>query len=264
MRPLRITALLLAFACAAAGFAPAGAAAEEAPEFGRCLSSATGSYSGESCLLAGSTNSWEWFPAFGANAKGEEQPLAKKRFTLVEGRRSEDLLVETVGGTKVKCGSQSGTGEFTGAKTLTVRMRFNGCGLVGGPPHCHNVEGTSEVLTSQLEGRLGVVQRGRARSKDVIGMVLFPTSGPWAAFECEGTPVELTGSVIVKMKTNKMLKILPLKFSSKEGRQTPQKFAHEAVEVLFAKIGSAEPEQSGLNLNTGIHAEEKLEVNSVL
>jgi len=237
----------------------------EAPEYGRCMrviTTGTGVYGNAGCTKLGGERKYEWYPAFGGS-----KPLVKPHFTThIKALTKAELA--TVGKDVISCTGETGTGEYTGAKTVAnVAIRLNGCHL-GELGSCQSIEAAEgEVALTTLEGKLGVITTSlEGPLKNKIGTDLKPASGEVvAAFACAGMPVLVTGSVIGEVPRNAMKLSATLKFvASSKGVQNPTRFEGGEEDVLLTKLGEGGAlEQTGLKLAVILTNEEKVEVNSV-
>ncbi len=225
------------------------------PEYGRCVKVAKGAgkYASAGCTTPGKSDSYEW--SRGVVKTGFATRLAAGSATL-----------ETVKGTKVTCAGETGTGSYTGDRTVGgVVLTLTGCELSG--EKCSSTgAATGEVVSSALEGTLGVEKLGASESKDRIGLDLFPVgrAGSLTAFSCGATSVVLRGSAIVPVTANKMSLSSPLKFKASKGKQKPEGFVEEAPDVLEASFAGGAYEQIGLTLTATQTDEEDVEVNAAV
>jgi hypothetical protein len=229
------------------------------PEFGRCIKTTGGKYEDSGCTRTGAGKNYEWYPAFGSSL-----PLVKTGFSNVikEGTVAE---LETVGGSLVTCTGETATGKITGNKTVNgVVVTFTGCSAFG--VSC-KTEGAAQgtVVTSTLEGVLGVEEVGAEPSLNKIGEALFPVghSGLIAELKC-AWPMTIAGSIISPVTANAMKLTATVKSKAVKGKQRPEAFVEEPPEVLMTTIESGAPEQAGETLTVTQTNEEKVEVNSVL
>ncbi|TML00240.1 MAG: hypothetical protein E6G34_01755 [Actinobacteria bacterium] len=231
------------------------------PEFGRCVKLAKGvkgRFSTAACTTPATSEkfSFEWEPGPGPNAK----------FTT-KIKELTTATIETVGGaTRISCSGQSGTGEYTGRHTMgNVVLTLTGCELSASK--CTS-EGAEEgvIRTSVLDGSLGVQKKSEIFAKDKIALDLFPAAegSPVMEFTCGGTAVDVSGSVLVPVASNKMALTATLKFLSKSGKQKPENFEGMPADVLMVAVGEGAPVQAGLTLTTLQRSEEKVEINSVI
>ncbi len=244
-----LAALLIVSALAAtnaSAFAP--------PEIGQCNKVAvakSGKFSSASCIKEKKGGSYEWVPGAGTAAK----------FKTTGGAGT----LETVNGTTVTCKTEESGGEFNGTKTVTgVVVKFTGCSSAG--LTCGTVGAKEgEIVTNPLEGRIGFENKAKKK----VAFDLFPTAadgGLYVTFNCSGAlHITVGGSVLVNIKSDKMLSSLTLKYSAKRGIQKPVKFEGEPEDVLISEINGKKPEQSGITITTTQTSEskEKLEANAV-
>jgi len=233
----------------------------EAPEYGRCLKLAKGvkgRFSTGTCTSPATTNSYlyEWAPGPGPKAKFSTGIKALTAVTL------ESAIKE-----KVACAGESGTGEYTGPKTVgNVVLAFTGCEMNG--IKCSSLAAhEGEVMSGVLRGTLGAVKTStEGPVKDIVGTDLLPVAESGAVLEltCGLTSASVRGSVIVPVPRNAMRLTSNLVYAQSKGKQSPESFEGEPKDILEASF-SAEPfEQTGLKLTTIQTNEEKVEVNSVV
>lgn len=230
------------------------------PEFGRCIKTTGGKYEDSGCTRTGTGKNYEWYSAFGSSL-----PLVKTGFTNVikEGTVSE---LETVAGSLLTCTGETATGKISGNKTVgSVVVTFTGCTAFG--VSC-KTEGAAQgtIVTSTLEGVLGVEEVGVEPSLNKIGEALFPVghSGLIAELKCANWPMTIAGSIISPVTANAMKLTATVKSKAVKGKQRPEAFVEESPEVLMTTIESGSPEQAGETLTVTQTNEEKVEVNSVL
>jgi hypothetical protein len=225
------------------------------------VTAGTGQYGGSNCTALGGEKKYEWFPA-SASAK----PLVKSRFTTKLKEKTEAKLL-TSGGKLISCTGESGTGEYTGRKSLgNVALTFTGCQLAGAGPCESSGAAAGEVHTVALEGTLGLIKASvEGPAKNTIGTALKPATGELvAAFSCNGTPVTVKGSVIGEVKRNAMTTKAPIKFAQAKAIQKPVRFEGGEEDVLTAAFGEGAPfERTGLAMITNKTDEERIEANSV-
>lgn len=232
------------------------------PEFGRCIKTTGGKYEDAGCTTVGnlSGKSFEWYAAFES-----AHPLEKTGFTtaIKEGTVAE---LETVAGTVITCTGESGTGKYTGNKTIgSMSVTFTGCSAF--ETSCASAGSPSgTIVTATLEGIIGVEELGAEPALNKIGQDVYPVghSGPVGEFKCAGLPVVLTGAVISPVPANIMRLTTTVKAKALNGKQKPERFVEGATEVLKATINGGTPEQAGESMTTNQTNEEKVEINSVL
>lgn len=232
----------------------ATAAAQEAPEIGRCvkLATKTGDFAKNTCNkkeAAGKFGDYEFEPGF-----------TKGHFTGVGGAAT----LETVHAVKVSCKAEASSGEYATTKTVAnLLVIFTGCESLGFKcTTAGSAEG--EIVTNLLAGRLVWEKFGKK-----VAIDLTPQSTElFAEFTCGPSTAKVEGSVMAPLPVDKMLSVVEEKFTAKDGKQKPEYYYTSATEkvkdVLMSKIGggSVPFEQSGqtvTNIQTG---EEALEVNT--
>ena len=195
MRWMRMAGLGLAAAFALGCAASASAAL---PEFGHCVkeNEHKGEYKYKSCLVLaeGKTGAYEWVPGPGANPGFKAE--------------SGTTVLETVGQTRIACGADLITGEYTGAKTATVTLDIKGCTNLRSGLDCQsNPNSKGEIVSPALDGEIGFISNGE---KPVVGLDFKPKSGNSEVlmFTCELPPPSIAtpevwtieGSVIGRIK----------------------------------------------------------------
>ena len=226
-----------------------------APEFGRCIKVAagTGKYANTSCTALHGQEGYEWSP-------GVLKPHFATQIT------SGSVTLEAVKGSRVTCKSETGTGEYTGLKTVGgVVITLTGCELLG--DQCSSAGALAgEIVTQPLEGVLGIDKLGATSSQDLLGLDLFPIgrTGSVMEFSCGVTPASVQGSVIVPVKADKMFLTSTLRYSAAKGKQKPESFAGEPRDILEASLNVQAFEQLGLTLETTQTNSEAVEVNAVV
>jgi len=224
-----------------------------APEYGSCLkvTPGTGRYTNGGCTKSGAGR-YEWHPG-----------AAGVHFTVK--LTAGAAALETVRGSLITCKTESGSGEYSGRKTLGgVILTFTGCERL--EEKCTSiVAAEGEIVTNDLEGVLGVVHLGKTSAGNKIGLELFPVgkAGPFMEFSCGLTTVTLRGAVIVQVVANKMLTVTTLKYSATRGKQHPERFVGEAAAILEASFGGGAFEQTGVTLEATQTSGEPVETNSV-
>jgi hypothetical protein len=232
------------------------------PEFGRCVKVAKGvkgEYQTSTCTtLATATKfGYEWEPG----------PGPKTHFTTKIKSPTPPAALETASKRKVTCTGQTGTGEYTGVKTVAnVTLDFTGCEMSGAK--CTS-EGAAEgeLRSATLIGALGVIKTStEGPLKNTIGLDLQPATeaGPVVEFACGTTSASVHGSVIVPVSRDAMKLTASLTFTEGLGKQKPESFEGQPRDVLEAVFGEAPASQTGLKLTSVQTNEELIEVNSVV
>ena len=232
------------------------------PEYGGCSKVAKGShgkFATAACtsLYTTGTSSYEWF--------GGAPPQAKFTTKLKE---KAVVTFETASKTKVVCKGETGTGEYTGTKTVGNAVdTFTGCESQKykqlQKSKCNTANhAEGELVTSTLEGVLG----WDSKPLKTVANDLYPVGhfGPLLEFSCAGVSVQVQGSVIVKVASGKMLpltKTETVTFASSGAKQTPERFEGGVKDVLESSFGAGAFEQTGLKMTTIQTSEERLETN---
>ena len=161
------------------------------------------------------------------------------------------------------CTGATGAGRYTGYKTVGgVILTLTGCARSG--ERCASAGAAAgTIVSSTLEGLLGVEALGASAGADKIGLDLFPVgrAGSVIAFSCGVTTALLRGSVIVPVKANRMSLSSTLKLKESKGRQKPEGFAGEAKDVLEGSFDGGPFEQAGVTATITQAGEEAVEVN---
>lgn len=236
----------LAIAAALVVCAAAPALAQATVELGRCVKKPVAGGNGFSA--PGCTKL-----AFGAMAKYEwKSGAVKARFHSEEGLST----FETVKGTKVTCASDTDQGEYTGTATDTETITFNGCETSKLP--CESAgQPAGRIVTTTLTSTLGVI----SQAKKQVGLDLEGEKGVFAAFECAGLPIVITGSVIGPITPiNKMTVTSTVKFAQAKGKQKPEKFEGQPKDVLGCDISGGGSDQCAFTSTDVITNEEPLEI----
>ncbi len=231
------------------------------PEFGRCVKvakSVTGNFATATCTSAATPlkHGFEWEPG----------PPPKSKFTT-KNKPATAINLTTTGKQEIVCTEQSGTGDYTGTKTVgSVVMTFAGCEMEGSKCASAGAE-EGDLTTNPLEGTLGVEKTSsEGPTKNKIALDLFPAgdTGPVMEFTCGLTAVIVRGSVLAPVKSNSMLLSMTVKYVAKTGKQKPEKFEGQLADVLETAFVERGFIQTGLTLTTVQTNEEKIEINPVV
>jgi hypothetical protein len=179
------------------------------------------------------------------------------------------LTLETAGKSSVTCSASSNEGEYTGPKTETASFKLTGCaaGPKGKGAACQSSgAGSGEIQTAALEGGLGYIKENEAPETPIVGVDLKPTSGSnVATFECGGSPISLTGSVIAPITAlDKMATSFKLKPAASGGVQSAQEFEGGSKDTLTFAPSGGSAEGAGLAGASTSSNEESLEIKAVL
>lgn len=233
-----------------------------APEFGRCVDLAAGSgkYSSAACTKVGGKDAFEW-----------DYSLGKAHFTtrLANGT----VKLETAKAFKITCTGETGTGEYTGLKTVGhFVITLTGCEEA--TQACSSAQAgigeaglaTGEVVSGTLEGVLGVEKAGSKSASNRIALALFPAgrTGSLLQLDCGSASVAVDGAMLVPVVANKAVSSAALKFAATKGKQKLESFVGGPKEVLEASIDGAGAEQMGLTASLTETSEEAIEINTVL
>lgn len=222
-------------------------------ELGRCVATTGGNYQNSSCVTAASpagTGKYEWEPF----------PFTKARFSLVNGPATFKTAVSK---TTISCGENSVAGEYTGTQSASLGITFTGCKVLGPFGGQCTGEGAAggEFSTSPLVAEFGIVEG--AVSPPAVGWAIHPAAGDqFATFDCGGTEVSLTGSVIATATPiNKMTAAFRLNFSGAGGIQKPESFEGGQPQVLTLTTTNA-TERVGLTMADSIANERLVEIKA--
>ncbi len=161
------------------------------------------------------------------------------------GEDQEPVTLETVSGSTIECEELSANGEYSGAKTVShLVVTFIGCNTVGNIPCQSPGAKTGEIVTSSLEGALGIIKKESVPVNNSVGIALFAESGNIAEIECSIIKITVTGSVIHQVTANKMLSKENEKFKQKKGFQIPENFDGEPQGTC------SNPPSTGARLNS--------------
>jgi hypothetical protein len=220
-----------------------------APEFGTCVKVAvgTGAYGDAGCTKASGKNDYEWNSAGASGVK----------FALSQTGGAVKLTTADKNDT-IECSGLSGEGEYTSSKTVHATLTLSGCALQ------HGGSCSAAIATAPLEGVLGVEAAGTSAAKNKLALDLAPVggSGPFAEFTCGSQTVALRGSVIVPLKSNKMLASSTLTFKASKQKQRPESL-EGSVDVLEESFAGGAFEQVGLAAKSLMQPTQPIEANSV-
>jgi hypothetical protein len=233
--------LLAVLAISAVACASASAAEYEVhslPEIGRCVKvpTGTGVYRGALCITVEkkALGKYNWVPV---------SVTEKQTFT---GAGLETTLATAGGHPAIKCLAANFVGEWTGAKTATVTVEFQGCINSLGQQCQSNPQNKSEIKTLPLEAELGFIKNQLKEGKltVVVGLDLKaqPPLPDLVVYECGNVTesAHIEGSVIGKITPiNKMTTDSNLLYYvTKAGAQLPEKFESGLKDTLTTTFTS--------------------------
>ena len=175
-------------------------------------------------------------------------------------------MLEGVAKAKITCSGGTSSGEYTGAKTLTITLTLSGCERPSDHEPCQSVASPAgQIATSALEGELGTISRTKPLA---VGLDL-KRSPTLAVFECSTAAplgkevVSLEGSVIGAVKKlGAMLAGFTVTFKQRAGGQLPEAFEGAAADTLSTAILLGSSEQTGLSATLSLSDEEPLEIKA--
>jgi hypothetical protein len=226
------------------------------PQLGRCVlvGKLKGQWAGRNCSqLTPGKGSYEW-----------NEGASKKKF---EGISEALVPLETVGGKAsghaIVCSAATVSGEYTGAKTESVKLALIGCQRTSTKQSCQTnpTPGMGEgEIEASLSGELGFIKTGS-----------IPTAGwDWKGWSVTATCGKLPevistdkieGSVIGQvLKTGIMIGEQKIKFRQTAGKQIPERFAGEPTDVLMSEFTGSSKEQTSMAGTFVTESEEPLEI----
>ncbi len=214
------------------------------PDFGRCVKMPfDGGFTTSNCTVASPTHTGDYEWRVGAEKAG---------FTTTGGT----VKLETSSKARVTCTTENAVGEITGFATVgAVVMTFGGCESEGA--NCTTGGQGEGVLQSKtLEGALGWQQKAAQE----VALDIYPAghTGPFMEYSCVGRPAVLTGSVLVPVTADKMMRTPKLKYKANEGKQKPEAFEGASADVLENSL----EERVGLTFTATQTNEEPVEINT--
>jgi Glycine rich protein len=245
------TSAIASFSAAEVQISYASAAVK--PEVGRCVATTGGNYQNSNCTTKATspgTGKYEWQP----------WPFTKASFALTNGSVTFKTAINK---TTISCAENDVAGEYTGPQTATLGIAFSECKVLGPFGGQCTGEGAKpgEIVSSPLEAEFGLVDG--SVSPPSVGWWIHPVSGEeFLSFQCGGTNVSVTGSVIAtSTPVNKMSASFKLNFSGSGGIQKPESF--EGGEKRFLTLETINAtEQVGLTMGDSIANERLLEIRA--
>jgi hypothetical protein len=233
------------------------------PEFGRCLKVAKGvkgKFSNASCTASATEKAfaYEWSAGPGPNTKFT---LAFKELTAIK--------LETTTKKLISCTGATGSGEYTGSKTVgSVVLKLTGCALAGVKCTSGGGAAEGELVTATLSGALGIEKKSTlGPAKDKVAWDLAPAveGTPFLTYTCGETSASVRGSVIGPVVTSKMATKPLLKWVQAAGKEHPESFEGQPKDILETQFGGEGPfVQTGLGLVAIGTNEESIEINPVV
>jgi hypothetical protein len=255
MKRMRIVGLCLVAAFAFSAIAAGSASAEPSGEYGTCTAKAGGQYKNSGCTeKVGSGGKFEWTPL-----------AAEDTFTSTMTAGTKATL-ETVGGTKVVCNKEHGTGAIISpTESGKVIAHFEECSSSTFP--CQNKGGTSgDINTTELGGGTGVEKLGTKppTNNKMAAELHGPGGGALAEFECAGLSVVTTGAVLHPVESGKMKTETKEKFTATKGEQKPSNYLGGGEIALMSSTGGGTPEEAGQTFAGTVKFATAIELNPTL
>jgi hypothetical protein len=225
----------------------------EEPELGRCVATTGGKYTNATCLTPASTpgtGKYEWEPF----------PFTKAGFTLTNGTATFRTVVNK---TTISCAENVISGAYTGVDSATLGVAFSGCKVLG--PFggvCTGAKAEAgEFSTEPLAAEFGVIDG--TVTPPTVGWAIHAGAGEtFATFECGGTAVTITGSLIAPVTpVNKMTASFKLGFSAPGGVQKPASFQGGEAQTLTLQTVNA-TEAVGLTMADSVANERLVELRA--
>jgi hypothetical protein len=239
-----MVALLAVFAFSAIAASAASAALPEFSKVCRKVTAKTGEYPTEAACTKGE--------------KAGEEPREWERIKFTSS--SGPGVLETVGGDKVKCESDTNVGTITGPKKAEkIVVHFFNCTGPGGG-ECHSTSplgGSGEIITNSLVGTLKYITAPETE------LTLEPEAGKAAFFTTISciigkvpTEIKVKGAVPgVITPLNKLTKTFTLTFTQSGGVQTPSG-------SLMVSLAGGAFEGAGLATTDTLTMSEEIEVKA--
>jgi protocatechuate 3,4-dioxygenase beta subunit len=223
----------------------------EPPEFGRCQKGkkGTGKYDDSACTTSGGRDLYEWSPG------------AISALFAVSGAK---VKFETVTKASLVCAGVTGAGEFVGTKRLkAVTLILTNCKSAG--KTCSSSGAVlGEVRSYPLVGEL----QWENRATRSVLLDLSRVGGPLFSLDCAGISIDITGSILVPVKADKMSLKQTLRYKAKKGVQATTEYettsGTRVVGTLRMSLNGGPPVQTGLTTNIVLSSQEQLEISSFL
>jgi hypothetical protein len=217
-------------------------------EMGRCVKTAGGSpWAEKTCETAAGVGGgkYEWQPN-----------CVKCGFKA----KSKTTIISVPGASlKVECKKDAGTGHYTSTSKDEEEIFFSKC-VSAGKTCTSSGQPVGTVKTSVLESELGII----TTTPQVVGLDLRPKvpGQPFTEFECQGTTVKLSGSLIGQLTPfSLMSKTFTVAWAESAGNQSPEQFLGEAKDTIEASVNGGPSLAATVVGSEKITNEEKLEVD---
>lgn len=163
----------------------------------------------------------------------------------------------------VTCGGVEAIGDFATSKTVGVTVVFKECATRHAS--CQSTANEGEIVTSTLEGELGVAATVGKHVKHALGLALAAAlpGAPFAEFTCGEESVVISGSVLTSVNADKMERVELVAFAGIEGQQNFQSFEGR-LDVLETSIDGGPAEQTSMTIRALQENEEPMEANKTV
>jgi hypothetical protein len=240
-----------------------------APEFGRCVKEGAkevSKYDNSKCVKLASEDpgteeekikkgSYQWLSG-----------VSKNKFTTSI-KSGTIATIEWPTGTKFTCTGETGTGEYNTSRTVAnVVIKFTGCES-GGIKCTTSGQPTGTIVTSPLEGVLGVESEtsgGPVNNRLAVEWGV-PSGGKVTEFFCFVPSNVVRGSILHSIGENAMKLTATEQFSASKAHQKPEFFAGGVPgEHIFEISTAGNPfEPWGWSVTLILTNEEKVEANTI-
>jgi hypothetical protein len=240
-----------------------------APEFGRCVKEGAkevSKYDSVKCTKLASEDpgteeekikkgSYQWLPG-----------VVKNKFTTSI-KPSTIATIEWPSGVKFTCTGETGTGEYNTSRTVAgVVIKFTGCES-GGIKCTSPGQPTGTIVTSPLEGVLGVESEtsGGPVNNHLAVEWGAPAGGKVTEFSCIVPSNVVRGSILHSIAENSMKLTATEQFSASKAHQKPEFFAGGVPgEHIFEISSAGNPfEPWGWSVTLILTNEEKVEASTI-
>ncbi len=256
--------VLVGIVCALA----ATAASAAPPEFGKCEPVKAekegkktvyhGGFTDSKCtkVSASKEGKYEWYPLTGSIAFTAVGTPMRAEGGKKKGSKPNELVCVT-------------TEDHGSLSTFRVRIVviFKGC-QSGTMKYESEKQEEGTVVTSELEGTLGIEKAGGTAKQDKVGIAFKPVTEeiPWWEIFCVigPKPIIVGGTAIARISPNHQSTGQTLTFSGSNGKQKPEQFEGGVKEVLSGKFEGAATEQVQITTTLSLTLPEAVELNTVV